>query len=109
MIPVPKLDGIDETFGNINHLPKMEDIPDKFKGSNIFVQISEKWSFSGLTSLEDEGLTPKKGVDLREAMLALRACLTSWEPSHEHKHAGVAYLLSEWFDLDRSKHCEKVI
>lgn len=109
MIPVPILDGPNVAFGNIDHLPKMEDIPEEFKGSNEFVRISQKWFFSGLNSLSDEGLTPKKGVDLREAMLALRACLTSMELSHEHKHAGVAYLLSEWFDLDRSKHCEKVI
>lgn len=109
MIPVPAIDDEDYEVDNIDHLPKMEDIPKEFKGSNIFARISKKWFYTGLNSLSDEGLTPKKGVDLSDAMVALRACLTSWEPSHERKHAGVAYLLSEWFDIDRSKHCEKVI
>lgn len=102
MIPVPKLEGLDVAFGNIDHLPKMKDIPEEFKGSNDFARISQKWFYTGLNSLSDEGLTPKKGV-------ILRACLIALEPSHEHKHAGVAYLLSEWFNLDRSKHCEKII
>ena len=29
-----------------------------------------------------------------------RACLRSFEPRHEHKIAGVAYLLSLWFRED---------
>ena len=31
--------------------------------------------------------------------LAIAAILASFEPKHEHKEAGAAYLLSQWFEL----------
>jgi hypothetical protein len=51
------------------------------------------------------GRLPDHGIDLRSdlsqekrdnAFRALQACLGSFAPKHEHKIAGVAYLLSEW-------------
>jgi hypothetical protein len=37
-------------------------------------------------------------VDTTKALRAVAACIGDWGPSHEHKEAGVAYLLSEWFE-----------
>ena len=40
----------------------------------------------------------KDGVDNKKAMAAISAILRSFDPKHEHKEAGVAYLFSEWFE-----------
>ena len=40
----------------------------------------------------------KQGISLSLALRHLGACLSSWEPKHEHKTAGVAYLMSLWFE-----------
>ena len=99
MIPVPEMKMIDCIFGNIDHLPKWENIPEEFKNqSNKWVKIQQKWFFEGIKT---EGLIPKEGVDKLKAIAALSAIQCSWAPKHEHKEAGVAYLLSEWFsDFD---------
>ena len=43
-------------------------------------------------------MKPKEGVDTKKALRHVKAVLGSWEPKHEHKEAGVAFLLNEWFD-----------
>jgi hypothetical protein len=40
----------------------------------------------------------KEGVDKRDAIRQIRCILASFEPSHEHKIAGIAFLLGEWFE-----------
>jgi hypothetical protein len=43
-------------------------------------------------------LPPEKdGIDRRAAFRHISACLGSYDPSHEHKIAGVGYLISLWF------------
>lgn len=43
------------------------------------------------------------GIDAKLAGRHLRACLSSYEPKHEHKIAGVAYLMSLWFKIVEKK------
>jgi hypothetical protein len=40
----------------------------------------------------------KEGIDRSVAMRHLKCIMSSWEPQHEHKTAGVAYLMSLWFE-----------
>jgi hypothetical protein len=97
MRPIPEISGLDLAFGTTAHLPKYDEIPEEFKKrNNPFVKIQQKWFFSGLDGGEIEA---KKGVDRKLALKALAAIQKSFEPSHEHKEAGVAFLMSEWFDL----------
>lgn len=44
-------------------------------------------------------LTARPGVDRDKALVAIKAALGSFEPKHEHKEAGCAFLLHEWFEL----------
>lgn len=83
---------------NVNHLmPAYRDIPDDFKSSsNPYVRLVAKWFFGGLKGDE---FRAKSGVDKGKAIRHLKAILNSFEPAHEHKEAGVAYLMSLWFDL----------
>lgn len=97
VLPVPELKDIDVAFGNIGHLPKYSDIPEEFKrGSTKWNEITSTWFFSGLPQGTD--FIPRKDVDGNKALKAIKAILVSWEPKHEHKEAGVAYLLSQWFE-----------
>ena len=55
-----------------------------------------RWFFSGLP--KETRFVPKTGIDEAAAKAHLRAILASFEPKHEHKEAGCAYLLSKWFE-----------
>lgn len=105
MIPIPEMQDADVVFSNSRHLPKYEDVPAEFKrDNNPYVLFISDWFFGGRTKQDLERLVPKEGVDKRKALRAIKAALGSWEPKHEHKEAGCAYLLSEWFDLKPAKN-----
>ena len=98
MIAIQDVDGRSMAFsGDMKKLlPAWDDIPTDFKDwNNKWSRIIAQWFFRGL-----DGATfmPKKGVDQKKALAHIQAILQSWEPKHEHKTAGCAYLLSEWFD-----------
>lgn len=93
-IPVSKIDIV---FGGKlkEILPPWEEIPDEFKrDSNPWVKWQQQWFFRGLES------TPKakEGIDANLAMSNLACVQGSFEPKHQHKQAGVAYLASLWFE-----------
>lgn len=94
MIPVPDLTGAG--FGNIAHLPSMDQIPKEFQNhNNKWVHLVSTWFFMGLPKGTE--FIPKEGVDTNAALRAIKVVIASFAPSHEHKEAGAAYLLSEWF------------
>jgi hypothetical protein len=78
-------------------LPVWEDIPEEFKRSlgTRWNKVFSDWFFHGL---KDAKWQPKPGVDVDMALRHLKACMGSFEPKHEHKEAGCAYLMSQWFD-----------
>ena len=98
IVPV-EVSGFDYAFGGDMEklLPKMEDIPDEFKQFNgtKWNKIVNDWFFCGI---ELVNVIPKKRIDKGKAIAHIKSILTSFEPSTEHKEAGVAYLLSLWFD-----------
>jgi len=83
--------------GNISDLlPDWDDIPERFKAMNDrWARVVTDWFFRGL---KDAKWTPKPGVDEVAALRHVKAVMASWEPKHEHKEAGCAYLLSEFFE-----------
>lgn len=100
--PVPDVTGLDLAFGNIKHMPRYETVPDEFKvwRGNPYVDLVSKWFFDGLKRDDIARLVPRPGVEKGRALAAIRAIICSFEPQHEHKEAGAAYLLSCWFELD---------
>lgn len=77
-------------------LPPYSAIPNEFKdGRTEWNKIFSKWFYSGLP--KGTKFIPKEGINENEALRHLQYCMRSWEPKHEHKEAGVAYLLSQWF------------
>lgn len=82
-------------------LPQMSEIPEEFKGfygraeAKKWVSVVDDLFFRGAKKIK---IVPKEGIDQVLAMRHLKAILHSWEPDHNHKVAGVAYLMSLWFD-----------
>ncbi|HBP6412530.1 TPA: hypothetical protein L6B01_29150 [Pseudomonas aeruginosa] len=86
----------DVVFGGkaMQILPPYSDIPDEFKrGGNEWTKWQSDWFYGGLKQMP----TAKEGIDLDLAMQNLACAQGSFEPKHEHKAAGVAYLASLWF------------
>ena len=109
MLAIPELSAVDVAFGNIKHMPRYETLPEDFKrhSGNDYTKAISSWFFSGAKGTPDgliiEGMrfTAKPGVDKAKALAAIRAVLGSFEPKHEHKEAGCAFMLSEWFDKSK--------
>ena len=78
-------------------LPPYATIPDEYKrGHTKWNKVVSRWFLSGLP--KETRFVAKLGIDENAAKAHLRAILVSFEPKHEHKEAGCAYLLSKWFD-----------
>lgn len=104
-IEIPSLTDPDVIFGNIKHLPKYDTLPEDFKhrSGNRYVDFVSKWFSNGCTKEDIDLLTAKSGIDKNKALRAIKSVLASFEPKHEHKEAGAAYLLSQWFELGDAK------
>ncbi|MDR6884875.1 hypothetical protein [Bacillus sp. 3255] len=77
-------------------LPAMSDIPKEFKeGRTKWNDLVGTWFYRGLKNTQ---FKPKDGIDKNKALRHVKAIMGSWEPKHEHKEAGCAYLLSEFFE-----------
>ncbi len=78
-------------------LPAYDSIPDEFRRTpgTKWNKLFSDWFFSGLESLD---LIPKEGIDKAKALTHIKVAMQGWDSKHEHKEAGVAYLLSLWFE-----------
>ncbi|MBN4867415.1 MULTISPECIES: hypothetical protein [Enterobacterales] len=75
-------------------LPKWDLIPDEFKqGKNPWIVFIERWFYHGLECPP----AAKEGVELKWALAHIVVILKSFDPKHEQKIAGCAYLASLWF------------
>ena len=94
-LPIPVSD-VDIAFGGkaMQILPPISAIPEEFHNySNQWNRFVSGWFFDGLKRYP----VPREGVDLNLALRNLACVIGSFEPKHEHKEAGAAYLASLWF------------
>lgn len=77
-------------------LPPMDEIPKEFKSWHNPCSKAVSTIFFKGGSLP----RPVEGVDPEDAARHLRAVLGSFEPKHEHKIAGAAWLFSMWYGAD---------
>jgi hypothetical protein len=96
MFPInEKFTALDVAFpaNVLRFMPKYEDV----RGSD-----AEKMYEGIVSTLFFRGgklkLKPRKGVDEAKAMRHIKCVLGSFEPSHEHKTAAVAWLFDQWFE-----------
>lgn len=91
---IEKITEVDVSFGTKMFLPEEKDIPEDFKdyGENeMYFKIVNSLFFG--TTLPNGNIEFKEGFDPSKVLRAVRAHLASWEPKHQHKTAGVAYML----------------
>lgn len=75
-------------------LPRMADIPEEFKDRhNPWCDVVQTLFFKG-----GELPATKPGVNAGAAYKHLYTVLRSFEPQHEHKIAGAAWLMSMWYE-----------
>ena len=85
--------------GNVTgeFLPERSEIPREFFDShNKWASFVSNMFFRGWDGA-DPVLIRKPDVDADVAFRHIRTVVGSWEPKHENKIAGAAYLLSLWF------------
>ncbi|QNM95443.1 hypothetical protein [Chitinimonas koreensis] len=88
---------LEEAFGTDRLLPAWENIPEDFRsGRNVYKDILEALFFGH--SMPPGRLKFLLGFDDDAAPSDLNTCvrahLKSWAPKHEHKMAGIAYMMS---------------
>lgn len=95
-IVIPEITDLDMAFGTVVGLPVYSQVPDEFKraGSKWNRLFNDMFAF-GLKAIN---LTPKSDIDPAKAWRHIRALSGSFQPKHEHKEAGVAYLMSQYFE-----------
>lgn len=109
-IPEPLEDGFDHPTvipdvlyafpGHLERLlPPWDEIPDDFKNvRNPWLRFVSLWFRKGWP--EEPKLYEHPNVPGEMAFRHAHTIMKSFEPSHEHKVAGVAWLLSRWFFMD---------
>ena len=87
---------VEVAFGTTRLLPPFEIVPDEFKNGNIYTRLLD-CMFSG-APLPDGEIEFRENFRDPEALRLLprlvQAHLRSFEPKHEHKIAGLGYLVS---------------
>lgn len=99
MFPInTKLTKLDLAFpANVIHMmpPYAELRTANYPRKRELEALVSRWFFSGMKNLKTK---PREGVDVTKALAHLKCVLSSFEPSHEHKTAAVAFLINEWFE-----------
>lgn len=92
---IEKITNVEMAFGATALLPKMENIPDDFSEENkedeLYFKIVNALFYN--TSLPQGNVEFKEGFEPEKVICVIRAHLASWDPKHEHKTIGVAYML----------------
>ena len=94
-----QLSGIDQALPTSvkDMMPEYKDLPPEFTDRrHPMSDVVSRWFFRGLPKGTE--FKPKEGIDKDAALRHIKYVLGSWEPKHEHKEAGVAFLLNEWFE-----------
>ena len=98
---IPEVTRLELALGTARYLPEWDSLPEEFRRGHVkpWCDIVGRWFFNGL-SVKAEGLVAKPEIDQQQAPAALSALLKSFDPDHNHKINGIAYLMSQWFDIE---------
>lgn len=83
---------VDMAFSTDNLLPSWDDIPPEFKSGNVYTRIAAAIFYG--THVPEGEVEMKPGFTADAMMRAVRAHLQSFSPKHEHKIAGVGYMIA---------------
>lgn len=89
---------LEAAFGTTRFLPALSEIPPEyFHGDNLYVQVVTAIFYDH--PLPDLHMLLAPDLEASPLNLIIRAHLRSCEPAHEHKIAGVAFLLSRLVEI----------
>ncbi|QOX05563.1 MULTISPECIES: hypothetical protein [Xanthomonas] len=83
---------VEVAFATERLLPAYEHIPQEFKAGNLYTQLASAIFYG--QPLPDARLELKTGFSAEALRRAVQAHLGSWGPKHEHKIAGVGYMIA---------------
>lgn len=85
----------EKAFGTMRLLPVWTAIPEEFKRGNLYTKLAESIFYG--TALPDGEIEFLPGFELSAGDLntCVRVHLQSFGPKHEHKIAGVGYMISK--------------
>ena len=96
---------LEMAFGTTKLLPAYEQVPAEFKRGNVYTKMLD-CMFSGVPR-PDAQVEFRKGFDDPDApkllLRVIRSHLRSFEPKHEHKIAGLGYLVSQACEITQAR------
>ncbi len=96
---------IETAFGTTKYLPDENDIPQEFKNGNVYTRLCDA-IFAG-TQYPDCEVVFADGFSDIDAPVDLKRCvrahIRSFDPKHQHKIAGVGFLISLVCELRNEK------
>lgn len=80
-------------FSTMRLLPSWDEIPEEFRRGNIYTKLAESIFFGRELPVCEIMMNP--GFAPESLNRAVRAHLQSWAPKHEHKIAGVGFMIAQ--------------
>ncbi len=79
-------------FSTMRLLPEWEEIPEEYRSGNIYTRLAEALHYGW--PLPECEVELNEGVEASQLNECIRAHLQSFGPKHEHKIAGVGYMIA---------------
>lgn len=89
---LPAISDVEAAFGTTRLLPPENVIPEAFWRGNLYTRVAECRFYGRM--VPDAHMQLRDGVSAPQMVRMVDAHLRSFEPKHEHKIAGVGYLMS---------------
>lgn len=83
----------ERAFSTERLLPAWEDIPEDFKRGNLYTRVASALFYE--QELPDCEIEMKEGFDPQTLWRAVGAHLGSFGPKHDHKIAGVGFMIAQ--------------
>lgn len=84
---------LEAAFSTMRLLPAWEEIPEGFRRGNRYTELAAAIFYGW--ELPKGGIEMKEGFDPQALNRAVRAHLQSFGPKHEHKIAGVGFMIAQ--------------
>lgn len=90
---ISSITDVELAFSTTRLLPAWEDIPKAYREGNLYTELAEAIFFG--REMPRCGIELHDGIESQALNRCVRAHLQSFEPKHEHKIAGVGYLMAQ--------------
>lgn len=84
---------VEVAFSTTRLLPKSADIPQSFWLGNVYTRLAEALAFG--REVPEGEVSLIEGLDEENLVRCINAHLSSCSPKHEHKIAGVGFMISQ--------------